>query len=1715
MSAAARWMHSSGLEAQRLTPVPVVQPYDLTTPAATALRATAPTSSNCVAATPARAVAALPATLSYAASATAVAATPVPPEAGRRAASPSVAARHFPHGLAYSATSGFGVVGGGSAGGPAGPGGPGGAGELVEELGGIPLGRPPSRAARDSRRSGTPPPRSPPRGTSPGNSSAPSPPMLAAAGALGSAAAVPPPPARFTALSAAPRALPSPDPLRFSSRLGAGFGGGGGDGLEASAAAILDAALASAHNSNGGRSSALVTKAGAVWEVPPALADAGIAAISDDFQSLMQPHQQRVAMRRWQQRAEQGLADLELRKAARALGSRLVRARTLRRWSALRLAKQQTEIRELHQVAEWHLHTLLGAGAMPGAMPGGRRDPVTATKRLVNRWAHSLLTKAITAWREWTKEERIDHISPELLERAGAFHTRMAFRHAWLLWDASYATHLAQLRVGTRWRSSHTAAAWVVWREWVVYRRAVEGLFHDGRMLPGADLLKRWRRKRGEMSHRRRAAEHTWARTRARWLRVGMQSIKDAYIENAGTGAISRAALSFQQKGPRMRATFHTWKERTRHAIGFLAPMRAAVGRWHRQVLAFSFDRLAALASNSQVMRRTLGALGNRRLFGAFGAWVELWKSACEDGAKMRSAIGRMAHTGTAYAFFALKGNCERCRRNQRLKRTANEAAAPAKRMRRVLDLWTGRGRLRRGGLRVAQIFANGQISRAWRQWRGFASQRAAAQATALRFLNRELFTSFETWRSTLAALAEGLAALRVCVTAMMRRKLVRGWRAWLETAVEGREAQAISRKVAGKFKNRAASAAWESWRECVRERLARRGAAASLVNVAAKWALLQWHGTVSEHLEQLVTMRGAIERIRKQGKSRGFERWREHTDEALEKATAVHAFACKAAQLFRHAKLAAALRTWQSAAREASVAFGMLNTAAESLQPLRAPLTQWKETYLEQVRFRSGALKAFGKWAGGLRGRWVEWMAFREAVKMEKMRMQTCGRLWRNKEVAALTHAFETLSTYATDMAKLQRAVHLLKGSKLLKCFRIWRVDTKRVRAGNMLKNSAVHSRLGRGFVTLYKAYKASLVRYQQGRWLTAKAHVLKAKMFEALGAWKHLLVERAAAAEQREVAEAAHVLGALRCLSRRAANRLNGEVRATRADGLWRLMALRRPLARMLALGAPGGEWQLRTVAYAAAVQNTSRKAYATWQLHNYRVLCVRTAKHHLACVTLRKHLRALGVVAAEAARKRTAHRRMVQQRVERRLLSMIFGAWRRGARLKILSFPSHLLHVAQAWGAGPEHWRLIELREAERRSAHSMAHHAAAMEQARLDAQRLRLELVRHNVEDELHRLHPGGWAPGGRTMGAPLPPHTAAQAAAAHAAAAYAGAAPPPAAGSYHPPAAAIGLGSGAFGASSLYGGGGGLGSLNSSAYGRGISAYGGGGAFGVGGPLGGIASGAGGADSGRLAAALGRAFPDGATLVAAQNSSLPPSLAAMQSQHARALASASAGGWAEGLSAALEGGQRAHLLSQPAATRGAPQGVAGGARGARGAGSAGSATAAAAAEAAALLQLRAELTPPALTAARARPPQPSDAAVMYRTLAEYGFGGGGGGGGGAAGAAAAAGSGMYGRPPLGAMPSQAGYAAAHSNASHSHSQAALSNASALSNAVATRAAAALQRAATSSGSAVGAPAANLLDQLGGLRAGSYLDGITAWASESIEDVRLAHPQGGAQ
>ena len=77
--------------------------------------------------------------------------------------------------------------------------------------------------------------------------------------------------------------------------------------------------------------------------------------------------------------------------------------------------------------------------------------------------------------------------------------------------------------------------------------------------------------------------------------------------------------------------------------------------------------------------------------------------------------------------------------------------------------------------------------------------------------------------------------------------------------------------------------AAFGSWLEMYSERLALRAAAYAIKNVAAKWALLQWASLTAETARQLGAMSGALNRITAIGKSRGFEKWREVHEEALE----------------------------------------------------------------------------------------------------------------------------------------------------------------------------------------------------------------------------------------------------------------------------------------------------------------------------------------------------------------------------------------------------------------------------------------------------------------------------------------------------------------------------------------------------------------------------------------------------------------------------------------------------------------------------------------------------------------------------------------------------------------------------------------------------------------------------------------------------------------
>ena len=119
---------------------------------------------------------------------------------------------------------------------------------------------------------------------------------------------------------------------------------------------------------------------------------------ADDYEQsyaeMMHPHRCRVAVRRWQRHVTQRSADLALRRAAGALGVRLERARALRQWSALRIAHQQSEITKLHQVAAWHLNTLMGAGGSPRS----KHDPADKARKLVRKWAMALLSAAFNSW---------------------------------------------------------------------------------------------------------------------------------------------------------------------------------------------------------------------------------------------------------------------------------------------------------------------------------------------------------------------------------------------------------------------------------------------------------------------------------------------------------------------------------------------------------------------------------------------------------------------------------------------------------------------------------------------------------------------------------------------------------------------------------------------------------------------------------------------------------------------------------------------------------------------------------------------------------------------------------------------------------------------------------------------------------------------------------------------------------------------------------------------------------------------------------------------------------------------------------------------------------------------------------------------------------------------------------------------------------------------
>ena len=106
------------------------------------------------------------------------------------------------------------------------------------------------------------------------------------------------------------------------------------------------------------------------------------------------------------------------------------------------------------------------------------------------------------------------------------------------------------------------------------------------------------------------------------------------------------------------------------------------------------------------------------------------------------------------------------------------------------------------------------------------------------------------------------------------------------------------------------------------------------------------------------------------------------------------------------------------------------------------------------------------------------------------------------------------------------------------------------------------------------------------------------------------------------------------------------------------------------------------------------------------------------------------------------------MMQAKVDARRMTRILTAWKDCTRLKLISLPHYHLYGAMhtgSWGAGAAYWRLVELREAERHAAQSMAHHAAAMERARADSHRVQIEMARASGDTDYGHYKHGVVAP----------------------------------------------------------------------------------------------------------------------------------------------------------------------------------------------------------------------------------------------------------------------------------------------------------------------------------------------------------------------------------
>ena len=90
--------------------------------------------------------------------------------------------------------------------------------------------------------------------------------------------------------------------------------------------------------------------------------------------------------------------------------------------------------------------------------------------------------------------------------------------------------------------------------------------------------------------------------------------------------------------------------------------------------------------------------------------------------------LKKLANSDMTYALMRISATADKRRRLQELRRIASEFQAPRKVLRRVMESWSGRGALRRGGLKIAQQMMAGMLLKGWRSWRAQSEAFGAAK---------------------------------------------------------------------------------------------------------------------------------------------------------------------------------------------------------------------------------------------------------------------------------------------------------------------------------------------------------------------------------------------------------------------------------------------------------------------------------------------------------------------------------------------------------------------------------------------------------------------------------------------------------------------------------------------------------------------------------------------------------------------------------------------------------------------------------------------------------------------------------------------------------------------------------------------------------------------------------------------------------------------------